>query len=116
MKWYFLFEYSHIMIPLVITLVTEILVVMLISKTHRSLLIAVVLVNLITNPLMNTLLITTNFSSNLKILYLFELVVIIIEGTAYYAITKNINKSFMVAIVANVCSYVFGMLLMPYIF
>jgi hypothetical protein len=116
MKWYFLFEYRHIGIPLLITLITEVFIAFLIIRKHWALLATVLITNLVTNPLMNTLLVTTNFSNNVKFLYLFELLVIIIEGTIYYGVTKNIYKSFMISIIANVCSYIVGMLLMPFIF
>jgi hypothetical protein len=109
-------NYYNLGIALLITLIVEVVVVVFISRKSFLLVGTVIVINLITNPLMNILLATSNHFNGENLLYLLELLVIIVEGTIYYIVTKRIYQAFTISIIANVCSYVVGILLIPIIF
>lgn len=79
-------------------------------------LINVFLVNLLTNPLLNSLIVAINYYYGLKArnisLYILEVLVVLIEGFVYwkYLDRRKIN-GFLLSLILNIASYGLGLLI-----
>ena len=102
-------------ISLTITLVIE-LTIAFILKYRGKYLLNVFLVNIMTNPLLNSSIVAINYYYGLKtrniMLYGFEVLVVIIEGFIYqkYLERRKIN-GFLLSLILNIASYGLGLLL-----
>ena len=102
-------------ISLTCTIIIEVLVAFILSYRGKDLL-NVVLVNILTNPLLNSSIVAINVYYGLQArnicLYIFEILVVIIEGYIYqkYLNNKKIN-GYILSLVLNIASYGIGLLI-----
>ena len=102
-------------ISLTITIVIEMLLAFILCYRGRDLL-NILLANILTNPLLNSLIVTINYYYGIKArnisLYIFEVLVIITEGFIYwkYLKRKKVN-AFLLSFILNIASYGLGLLI-----
>ena len=102
-------------ISLLCTLIIELSLSFILRYRKRDLL-NILLVNVLTNPLLNSSVIAINYFYGLKArnisLYIFEVLVILIEGFIYskYLERKKIN-GYLLSLILNIASYVIGLLI-----
>lgn len=100
---------------LLITIVVECGIAFILGYRKRDLL-NVLLVNILTNPLLNSLVIYVNVYYGLKyrniVLYILEVIVLIVEGMIYqkYLEKRKIN-GYLLSLILNVSSYVIGLII-----
>ena len=100
---------------LLFTIIVEIIISFILGFRRRDLL-NILLVNILTNPLLNSLTVYIDFQYGLMIrniaLVLFEIVVVIIEGFIYqkYLNNKKIN-GYLLSLILNTSSFIFGMII-----
>ncbi len=97
---------------LLITLTVELLVGLLLQIRGKDLII-IVLVNIMTNPLLNALVICVNYYYGLKVrlivLIILELLAFISEGFVYYKFyKKKYINGFIISLILNLSSYFIG--------
>ncbi len=103
------------LISLTCTLVIE-LCIAFVFKYRGNDLIYVLLVNILTNPLLNSIIVAINYYYGLKArnisLIILEIVVVIVEGFIYqkYLERRKIN-GYLFSLILNVSSYVIGLLI-----
>ena len=107
---------NNLIVALVLTVVLEVLIAILFNYRKKSEISIIVLINIITNPLLNYLLAVNNYfnwlSVNIFILILLEIIVVMIEWLLLrYAIRKNPKKLFLLSLVMNATSFIVGLLL-----
>ena len=102
-------------ISLLCTLIIEVSIAFILQYRKKDLL-NVLLVNVLTNPLLNSSVIAINYFYGLKArnisLYIFEVLVILTEGFIYnkYLERKKIN-GYLLSLILNIASYVIGLLI-----
>ena len=100
---------------LLITIIVEITIAIILKYRKKDLL-NILLVNILTNPLLNSLTVYINFYYGLTIrnisLIIMEILVVIIEGMIYqkYLGKRNIN-GYMLSLILNISSYCCGLLI-----
>lgn len=100
-------------ISLICTLIIEISIAFILKYRGKDL-VNVLLVNILTNPLLNSVIVAINYYYGLKArnisLYIFEVLVVLIEGFIYhkYLERRKIN-GFLLSLILNVSSYVLGL-------
>jgi hypothetical protein len=107
---------NNLIVALVLTVVLEVLIAILFNYRKKSEISIIVLINIITNPLLNYLLAVNNYfnwlSINIFILILLEIIVVMVEWLFLrYAIRKNSKKLFLLSVVMNATSFIVGLLL-----
>lgn len=102
-------------ISLTCTLIIEVSLAFILRYRGKDLL-NVLLVNILTNPLLNSSIVAINVYWGLKArnicLYIFEVLVVIIEGYIYqkYLMRKKIN-GYILSLILNIASYGLGLLI-----
>lgn len=102
-------------ISLTITLIVEVGFAFILRYRGKDL-VNVLLVNFLTNPLLNSLVVTINYYYGLKTrnisLYIMEVLVVVIEGFIYqkYLERRKIN-GFLLSLLLNVASYGIGIVM-----
>ena len=100
---------------LLITVFVEVIIAIILRYRKKDLL-NVLLVNILTNPLLNSMLVYINFYYGLKTreisLVIFEILVVIVEGMIYhkYMERRKIN-GYVLSLILNVSSYVLGLVI-----
>lgn len=100
---------------LLITIFVEVIIAFILKYRKKDLL-NVLLVNILTNPLLNSIAVYINFYYGLKareiFVIVFEIFVIIIEGMIYhrYMNRKKIN-GYLLSLILNASSYIFGLII-----
>lgn len=108
---------NSLLFPLLITILIECMVVFLLGYRERLIYVVVVLANMITNPLLNYLLILVSSLGyagiyNYIILPL-ELIVIFSEWRVFcYILKAEQTKLFILSVSVNTVSYLLGLLVM----
>ena len=78
---------------------------------YKIFFLSILAVNLLTNPLLNSLVYILGIY-NLRIILLLEIIVVITEGLLYkYLLDYNLVKGILMSLVLNICSYFIGGLL-----
>lgn len=101
-------------ISLTLTLVFELGVGLLLKYRGKDL-INIFLVNVLTNPLLNSIIVAINYYYGLKVrnisLIILEILVVIIEGFIYqkYLEKRNIN-GYLLSIILNIASFGLGLI------
>ena len=103
------------LISLTCTLIIELGIAFIIKYRGKDL-INVFLVNVLTNPLLNSIVVAINYYYGLKArnisLIILEIVVVIVEGLIYQ---KNLERreinGYLLSLILNVSSYVIGLLI-----
>lgn len=101
---------------LVLTVLIELIIAFLLGYRTKSEIIAIICVNLITNPVLNYLLLLNYHFSIIKaeeLLVLFlELSVVLVEWRLLvYALQQKSWQLFLLSLVMNSCSYLIGVLI-----
>lgn len=102
-------------ISLICTIVIEVGLAIILKYRKKDIL-NILLVNILTNPLLNSIVIAINYFYGLKArnisLYILEILVVIIEGFIYqkYLERKKIN-GYILSLVLNIASCGLGMLI-----
>ena len=102
-------------ISLTCTLVIEVLFAIILKYRGKDL-INVILVNILTNPLLNSVIVAINYYYGLKArnisLYILEVLVVIVEGFIYqkYLNRRKIN-GYLLSLILNIASYGIGLLI-----
>ena len=103
-----------LIVSLILTLIFEISVFLLTGKRNKKDLLLVVLVNILTNPavVLAYWLLALYVSFNLLLVKIFlEFLVVMTEGFYYKKYGMEFNRPYIFSVVANVVSFVAGMLL-----
>ena len=104
-----------LLISLSCTIVIEVSIAFILKYRGKDL-INVLLVNILTNPLLNSSIIAINYFYGLKTrnicLFIFEILVVIVEGFIYqkYLEKRRIN-GYLLSFILNVASYGLGLLI-----
>ena len=99
---------------LILTIIIECGIALVIGYRKKDLL-NVLLVNVLTNPLLNSVIVYINVYYGLKYrniaLYLLEILVVIVEGFIYqkYLDNRKIN-GYILSLILNISSYVIGLI------
>jgi hypothetical protein len=107
---------ATIVIALVLTLIIEIIVALLLGYKKKEYLLAIIGVNLVTNPVLNFL-IQSNaqiklFDYNIYSILFLEVVVVIIEFLLlWFIFRKERNKMLVLSITMNAASFMVGVIL-----
>lgn len=103
-------------IALGLTLLIELIILLLLRRKDWKILIVAVVTNIITNLSLNILL--QYISPNLYyiLLFIFEVVIVLIEALVYYCYSRNLKEAFKLSICCNLASYILGLLLTPFIY
>ncbi len=110
----------YMLICLLTTIIVELLVSLILGVRYKLDIINIVLVNILTNPLVVSLinLISINHGKNIAyvFLFIFELIVVFIEGFIYkkYLDFKKI-KPILLSFILNLSSYLVGLLIQLFI-
>ncbi|MGD9605372.1 MAG: hypothetical protein AB7V00_04390 [Bacilli bacterium] len=100
---------------LAITLVCE-LTVALLFKVNKKFLLVCFMTNIITNVSMNIIILKVNPVHYHLFVVLLEIITIFIEFCIYLLFLKQFKKAFLLSLIANLASYLIGMLLMGFIY
>ena len=103
------------LISLGCTLIIEVIIAFLLHYRKKDLL-NVLLVNILTNPLLNSLVIYINYYYGIKArnisLIISEIIVIYIEGLIYHKYLKNRRiNGYILSLILNISSYLIGLLI-----
>ncbi len=105
---------------LLITIIVEVIVSILLKYRKKDI-INIILVNIITNPLLNSIIVYINVYYGLKVrniaLFFLEIMVVLIEGMIYqkYLERKNIN-AYILSFILNLLSFTLGMIINNFIY
>ena len=102
------------LISLTLTLVFEVGLALILKYRGKDIL-NVVLVNILTNPLLNSVIVAINYYYGLKTrnvcLFILEIVVVIVEGFIYQKYLKRrVINGFLLSLILNLVSYGLGIL------
>lgn len=101
--------------PLILTIIIELAVVYLLGFREKPILLAVVLVNIVTNPTLNYIISNTiNLYMDFGISYILflEVIVVLAEYLMLKLALKNIKIDyFKLSLVINGCSFLIGLIL-----
>lgn len=104
------------LLALILTLISELTVLRLFGYKRKIELVSVILVNLITNPLLNYIFLSNNYfgflTVNIFTILLMEFIVVLVEWRLLvFALEKNAIKLFVLSLVMNFCSFMLGVIL-----
>lgn len=100
---------------LVITIIIETTIAIILKYRNKDL-INIILVNILTNPILNSVMVYINVYYGLKarniFVGIFEVLVVIIEGAIYqkYLERRKIN-GYLLSLILNISSYVLGLII-----
>ena len=111
---------SNFLLPLALTEIVEPGVAFLFGLRRRVELAAVLLINLITNPVMNYVMVLSNLSgrspTNYGLLIVLEVLVVFSEWLLMWWVLVGASMKFLLlSLVMNVCSCAAGLLILPLI-
>ncbi len=107
---------NNFIVPLLLTIIIECIVAFLLGYRRKKLFICVILVNFITNPFLNYIIILISYLGLIK-LYLFfviplEIAVVFVEwGILQYTLGLGRKKMFLLSFLMNLTSYAIGLLI-----
>jgi hypothetical protein len=108
--------FESLAIALVLTIVLEWLVIYLFGLRKKTDFLAILFINLLTNPLMNYFILVMQslhlITFNLFSILVVELIVVIAEWRLLiYSVSGNQKKLFVISLVMNLFSFSFGLIL-----
>ena len=101
----------NIIIPLVVTILSETLIVVLFRFKKINIYITTVGINVVTNLSLNIALHHAGYNYYYIVLYALEIAVFLIEGIIYYLIIKDFRKAMLLSLLCNLFSYLIGLLI-----
>ncbi len=101
-------------ISLTCTIIIEVVVAFILKYRGKDIL-NIVLVNILTNPLLNSIIVAINYYYGLKarniVLIILEILVVIVEGFMYQQyLTKKKLNGYILSLILNIASYEIGLL------
>ena len=104
------------LIALLLTIVVEWCVVFLFGYRNKNVFLVVAMINLVTNPLLNYIILVIQylnlFQINMPVFFIIELLVILAEWRLLiYAINENDKKLLILSVVMNLASFISGLVL-----
>ena len=106
---------NSLLLPLLLTILIEVIVAILLGYKKRDEILLVILANIITNPALNYLLILNNYLRVFKysaLVILLEILVVLIEWQIlYFALKKPRSKLFILSLAMNTASFLLGLLI-----
>jgi len=108
---------NNFLIALFLTTLIEIVVSLFFKIKNKDLFLIIILINLITNPILNYLLRINNFLSlfpiNIGVFLFFEILIILIEWRLLvFTLKLPSRKLFFLSLTMNLCSYIIGFILL----
>ncbi len=106
----------YMLVCLILTIAIELFVALILKVKDKIDIINIVLVNILTNPLVVSVvnLISSNYGKKLSyiVLIFLEISAVLVEGYLYKKYLKydRINP-YLLSLILNVCSYLFGLLI-----
>lgn len=102
-------------IALVLTILIEIVVAAFLGYKKKSEIIVVILINLITNPLLNYILFINGrfqiIQNTMMLTLVLEIIIVLVEWILLmFALQQNSKKLFVLSLTMNFCSYMVGIL------
>ena len=110
----------YIIRSLVLTIIIEVVIGIIIGIRNKKDILNVVLVNMITNPIVNVIPITLNVYVSLRArnisIYILEILVLFTEGLIYKKVLdyKKLNY-FLISLILNLSSYGIGIILNSFV-
>lgn len=106
-----------IAVPLILTIAIEVFVSFVLGKRGVNRVLAIVAVNIATNPALNFILYVIRLSMTVPrtgfIVVLLEIVVVIVEWRIYvYLFNEDKKGALLYSLILNAASYIFGLLLL----
>lgn len=108
--------FKNMMIALSITILSELLILLLWKEKRKSLYFISIIMNIITNVSFNFILLYVPIQHENILIFLLEVGIVIIEMLGYQILYNNLKKSFTISLLANLASYIIGMILMPFVY
>lgn len=107
---------SSYLLALFLTIIIELAVAFFLGFRKKLEIITIVFVNLLTNPILNYLLLVNDhfsfFKSSLLIILFLEVIIVLIEWKLLvFALQENSKKLLALSLVMNFCSYIAGVLI-----
>jgi hypothetical protein len=107
---------GNFLLALLLTISVELIIALLFGYKKKSEIIVIICINLITNPVLNYLLLLNfHFSfikTNIVVILLLEILVVLVEWRLLvYALQANSRKLFILSLVMNFCSYITGVMI-----
>jgi hypothetical protein len=107
---------NNYLLALFLTIAIELVVAFFFGFRKKSEIVAIIFVNLLTNPVLNYLLLVNNhfsfFKINLVITLFLELLVVLAEWKLLvYALQEKSNRILVLSFAMNFCSYIAGVLI-----
>ena len=96
-------------LPLVITIVVELIVLMILFGLRWKVLLASIPINIATNIPLN--LFIQHVDSSIWSIIVGELIVIVVEALCYYLLLKDLKQAFIVSLLCNLASFLVGLLI-----
>jgi len=107
---------NSLFFALLLTIIIELIIAWLLGYKKKPEIITIILINVITNPLLNYLLLINDRSSFFKItlgiIILLELIVVLIEwGLLFFTLQEKPKKLLVLSFVMNLCSFLTGLII-----
>lgn len=105
---------TDMIIALVLTIITELLILILLKKENKILILSIFL-NIITNLSLNLILqlfLDSKLIVYIITLFILEVLILIIEALGYNIIIKNLKSSFYLSLTLNAISFITGLLIL----
>lgn len=105
---------SPYLVALLLTILIEVFVALMFGFRSKNEILSVILVNLITEPVLNYFLLINSYFSlvavNIQLLLLLETIVILVEWRLLvYALQRNSNRLLVLSLVMNLASFALGL-------
>lgn len=107
----------NLLVPLILTIVIEIICLLLLQKDDKIILTSVLL-NIVTNLTLNFILhfvLDSKLIIYISLVVILEACVLIVESLIYNIYLKNIKQSFLLSLILNATSFTLGLIIMSVI-
>ena len=102
--------YPYFIKPLIITLASELLCLLVMKQKSYKIYLLCFCMNIITNLSLNIVL--QHVENYYLVLVLLEVAVVFIEAGGYYWIKRDVKKALFISVICNIISYLIGVLLL----
>jgi len=103
---------ERLLVAVIMTITVESMVILVYKNRTLKLFLSSMIINLFTNLSMNFLLMRYFFEPSIypNALLILELLVVCIESFVYYLMTRNIKTSILLSLIANLLSFIIGII------
>lgn len=107
---------NNFVCPLLLTIIIECIIALILGYRTKTFFLAVVIVNLVTNPFLNYIIILLSYFKlteiYLQVVIALEVIIVFAEwGIYYYIYPSKKRQLFLLSIAANLASYTIGLLI-----